>query len=386
MVRAFWRKHKRPLGLLIVLLALGLCAIELTRQASVRRVHRHIDAGIEYVRLRRPGDAEREWLAAIKLDPNNAALWELLSTLYIHTEQWNKGSEALRQLLRVAPTRPYIYSRLAACALRSGNELEAQRLAREELKRNPGDEASLTILAFLSNMQDNTEEQIGYLQRLLERSPNNPETLHALAQAYREAGKYPQVLPIVDRLIAVSPTDPYAYAMRGAARYETDASPAGTAQAEGDLLKALASEPDFAFARFNLGRVYLRQREYDKAITQLEIAEQLYPGKMDVPFELATAYSRTGQTEKAKLARQRFATLRQEATLVSVLQKRCVLEKNNFDAYLQMGRLMLRNENFRQAFYYLQHALVLKPDNSAAKEAYQQLAAQIGRQNAPASH
>ena len=48
---------------------------------------------------------------------------------------------------------------MAACALRSGNELEAQRLAQEELKGNPGDPASLTILAFLSEMQQNTEQQ-----------------------------------------------------------------------------------------------------------------------------------------------------------------------------------------------------------------------------------
>ena len=387
-MRELWRTRKRRLLLLLLIsaLAVALWAVVLRRQLTAARVHRPIDAGMEFFRNRRPRDAEREWLAAVKLNPNDAGAWELLSELYIENEQWGQGLFALKQVLRLAPSRPYIYSRMAACALRLSNELEAQRLAQEELKRNPNDEASLTILAFLSNMQDNTEQQIGYLQRLLARSPNNPETLHALAQAYREAGKYADVLPTAERLIAVRPQDGYGYAMRGAARFEVDASPRGLAQSEADLQRALAIEPEFAFARFALGRVYLREGRYSDAITQLEEAQQLYPDKMDVPFELATAYARAGQPARAAEARRRFETLRQEATQVDVLQKQCALDKNNFPGFLRLGKIMLRNQDYRQAYYYLQHALVLNPNSAEAKAAYQELAAQLQNETAPSPH
>jgi cytochrome c-type biogenesis protein CcmH/NrfG len=386
MLRDLWRVRKRQISVLILGAAVLLWAAVLVRQATAARVQRHIDAGMEFVRKRQPREAEREWQAAVKLSPNNAGVWELLSELYIENEQWSSGMFALKQVLRLAPDRPYLYSRMAACALRMSQELEAQRLAQEELKRNPNDEASLTILAFLSNMQDNTEQQIGYLQRLLVRSSDNPETLHALAQAYREAGKYAQALPVADRLVTLRPADGYGYAMRGAARFEVDASPAGLTQSETDLKKALAIEPDFAFARFALGRVYLREGHYPEAITQLEQAEQLYPDKMDVPFELATAYARAGQTAKAAEARRRFEALRQEATQVDVLQKQCALDKNNFDGFLHLGKIMLRNQDYRQAYYYLQHAVVLNPKSAEAKAAYQQLAAQLQNETAPAPH
>lgn len=386
MLRELWRVRKRQISLLILGVAVLLWATVLAKQMTASRVRRHIDAGMEFVRTRRPHDAEREWQQAVKLDPNNAGAWELLSELYIENEQWSRGMFALQQVLRLAPTRPYLYSRMAACALRMSNELEAQRLAQEELKRNPNDEASLTILAFLSNMQDNTEQQIGYLQRLLVRSPNNPETLHALAQAYREAGKYAQALPVADHLVAVRPQDGYGYAMRGAARFEVDASPGGLKQSEADLQKALAIEPYFAFARFALGRVYLREGRYPEAIIQLEQAQQLYPDKMDVPFELATAYARTGQSARAAEARRRFEALRQEATQVDVLQKQCALDKNNFAGFLRLGEIMLRDQDYRQAYYYLQHALVLNPKSAEAKAAYQQLTAQLQNETAPAPH
>jgi tetratricopeptide (TPR) repeat protein len=375
-----WRIRKRPIAVLCVLLALTLWGIVLTRQVLAGRAQRHIDAGIEFVRSGRPREAEREWREAARLAPNNAIVWDLLSELYIDTQQWSKGTEALQNLRRVAPGRPYLYSKMAACALRTGNELEAQRLAQEELKRNPTDPASLTILAFLAEMQQDTERQIGYLQHLVAHSPNDVDALHDLIQAYAVAGKYPEALPIAEHLLAVRPQDSYAFALRGAARFETDASPAASAQAEADLLKALQGDPLSAFARYTLGRLYMREGRFDKAVFQLELAQKLTPLKMDVPFELATAYARMNQPAKAAAARQRFETLRQAANRVNELQKRCALDKNNFYAHLQLGQLLLQNADYRQALYYLQRALVLNPRSGAARDAYQKLAAQINSQ------
>jgi protein O-GlcNAc transferase len=364
---------------LIACLAAALWAFVLLRNGPAQRAQRHIDAGIEAMHTGQVKDAEREWQAAVRITPDNASLWELLSELYIKTEQWSEGTKALNQLLRIDPKRPYIYSRLAACALRSGNEVEAQRLAQEELKRNPGDEASLTILAFLSDMGENSEQHIGYLKRLLERRPDDAESLLSLSRAYYEAGKYAEIMPVVEKLIAVKPDEGDAYALRGAARYELDASPSASAQSEADLLKTLQIDPLRAFARFALGKVYMRQRKYAQAIFQLELAQKLYPRKMDVPFELATAYARTGQVSKAANARQRFETLRQQVTRVNVLQKQCSLDRNNFAAHLELGKFFLELEDHRKAWTYLRRALELNPRSVEAKQAYQQLSKQIAQ-------
>ena len=222
----------------------------------------------------------------------------LLSTLYINSEQWGKGLDALQHLLRIAPNRPYVYSRMAACALRTRNELEAQQFALLELKQNPGDDASLTIMAFLSSMEQDSAQQISYLQRLLARHPRDADTLHDLAQAYYDADKFADVIPTVDTLLTVRPDDGMAFSLRGAARYSLDATEAASAQSQSDLLKALQINPLSAFARYMLGRVYLRQGQFQRAIFQLDLAQKLYPRKMDVPFELAIAYARVGQSEK----------------------------------------------------------------------------------------
>lgn len=365
--------------LLVAVIAVGLWVYVFARTLSGRQAQRHIDAGIEYIRAAQPGKAEQELQAAARLSPDNADLWELLGELYLKTERWSKGRAAFENLLRVAPRRPYVYSRLAACALRGGDELEAQRCAHEELKRNPNDSASLTMLAFLSDMQNDLPQRISYLQRLLALHPTDASTMHDLIEAYTKSEKYADMLPMADRLLAIKPGDGFALALRGAARYETDASPVATAQAEADLSHSLQQQPQFAFALYSLGRVYARQGQFRKAISELEQAQGINPGRMDIPFALTAAYARAGQTAKAQEARARFEYLRQLATHVSVLQKQCSLEKDNFAAHLEMGQLTLTQGDYRQATYYLQRALALKPDDPGAKQAYQELAAQINQ-------
>lgn len=384
-LRTFWQARKRQIYLVVIAAALALWAVVFVRMRAAAQVQRHIDAGADYVRRGQPGAAEREWREAAKLDPRNATVWDLLSELYIETEQWSKGSDALRQLQRAAPNRPHLYARMAACALRTGNEVEAKRLAELELKRDPADEPSLAMMAFLSSMQDDSDQQIVYLQRLLARSPNDTDTLTDLVQAYGGAGRYVELLPIADRLIKLKPDDAYGYGMRGAATFETDASPSAAARAEADLTRALSLSPLSPFVRFTLGRLYMRQGEFAKAIFQLELAEKLNPQKMDIPFALATAYARAGQPAKAAAARQRFEALRQEETRINVLKKRCALETGNVSIHLELGQLMMKYGEDRQALYYLQHAATLDPRNAEVGQSLSALEARLKSEPAPSA-
>lgn len=382
MLRAPGLPQKRPLLILTLILMLALCATVFARRAVSRQAQRHINIGIELIQKGQPTEAETEWREAARLSPQNPLVWDLLSELYINTQQWSKGAEALKQLLKVDPKRPYAYSRLAVCALRSGSEIEARSFAEEELKRNPDDESSLTILAFLADMQDDTERQVGYLKRFLTRHPNDSDTLFSLASAYSGVGKFVDAFPVADHLVSIKPDLGTAYAIRAGARYETDASPSATALSEADLLKSLKSDPLSSYARYVLGLVYLRQGQYPRAILQLELAQKLSPLKMDVPFALANAYARAGQSEKATATRKRFAKLREAATLSSVLQKQCSLHPDDFPSHLKMGELMQQNGNDRRAMYYLQKATTLNPQSVEAKKAYDKLTAQIRAQQA----
>ena len=364
---------------LLTVFAIALWIVVFITQRNSSDNGQRLERGATFVKEGNPKQAETEWLIVAKRSPNNPVVWELLAELYINTEQWAKANSALRELQKIAPLRPQIYSRMAACSLRLGNEPEAQRLAKEELKVNPEDQSSLAILAFLANMQESSVDQVGYLYRILAKHPEDSDNLLSLSQALYESGKYQEAIDAATKLLAITPSNAMAFSIRASSRYEIDATPDASSLSEKDILNALKAKPLSAFSRYTLGQINLRQGKLKEGIKQLELAEKLNPRKLDIPFALQKAYLKDGQPQKSEAERIRFVKLREDTTLKNVLQKKCTVERNNFDIHLQLGLMMLEDENYRKATYYIDRALILQPRNKDAIKASEKLKLASGR-------
>ena len=72
---------------------------------------------------------------------------------------------------------------------------------------------------------------------------------------------------------------------------------------------SVATAPDSAPARFDLGGVLRRLGRNDAAIEQLEVARRLSPEDPDVLVELGLAYMATGKNDKALEAFKRAVAL-----------------------------------------------------------------------------
>jgi Flp pilus assembly protein TadD len=79
-----------------------------------------------------------------------------------------------------------------------------------------------------------------------------------------------------------------------------DPEPDSLHQARASLLKAVQLRPDFGEAWDRLGYTYQVEEELTDAIQALETAHRLLPSRMDVAHNLAIAYARTGQEQKAE--------------------------------------------------------------------------------------
>jgi tetratricopeptide (TPR) repeat protein len=365
-------------ALILVLLAATLWAAVFFRQYHEAPVRRHIEAGAEYARLGQAGRAEQEWREAVRLDPNNAAAWELLGELALSTDNWTLGSEAFGQLARLKPDAPNVHGRLAACLLRSGDEVGAFKHAQEELKHDPEDGSSLLISALLLSNMGQLQREVEYLRRLLKQMPDDPDVLALLAETLTYTSNYAEARDVIGRLLKVAPDNAEAYDLRGVGWFNEDPSPQGMAQAESDLLKALRLNPLAPFPRLYLGKIYRRRNQPQKALFQLEEAYRLLPHREDILFELAGAYEQAGQPQKAAQTRQKFETMRQEADLVSSLEKKCKVYPDNFDYHLQLGLLEWKRGEYHKARAYLTRASVLRPADSRVNAALRKLASTTG--------
>jgi tetratricopeptide (TPR) repeat protein len=93
-----------------------------------------------------------------------------------------------------------------------------------------------------------------------------------------------------------------------AAEYKLD-SAAGLPYAE----EAVKLNPRIPFGHYLLGLLYLDTDNYQKAIPELEIAEQSFHKDAQLYFALGSAYSRAGRQQDAERARAEFQRLSKES-------------------------------------------------------------------------
>ena len=341
------------------------------RDAPVRR---HIEAGREFALRGQARPAEQEWLKALRLDPKNAVAFEALGELYLSTGNWAGGAGVFARLAAIRPALPQVHSRLAVCLLRAGDEVGAFQAAQKELKRNPDDVAAVTITSLLSSNMGEFQKELSGLRRLIELDPKNVPLLTLLAENLTFTHKYDEARKVIGRILAVDPNHAEAYALRGACWFNSDTSPAGQARAEEDFRRSLQANPLAPFPRLYLGKIYRRQRQPERAVTQLELARKLTPGKVDIWFELAGAYEQAGNSEQAAFARKRFQELRGIIDRRNSLLKKCAVNPDNFDDSLELGNLALREGDVRIARIYLARARDLRPSDRRPREGLNRLA------------
>ena len=118
-----------------------------------------------------------------------------------------------------------------------------------------------------------------------------------------EEDRYPEAVALFEEVLAGEPvlktevSGPYARALIGQASMLAEHSPG---EAEALFLKAIKSDPKSVQAHFQLGHLYVKQKEYIKAIGVYESAAKLDPQFSETYFNLAFIYAVKKEYAKAE--------------------------------------------------------------------------------------
>jgi serine/threonine protein kinase len=134
------------------------------------------------------------------------------------------------------------------------------------------------------------------LRRLLRRAPNEPSVHSAAAYVYRLSGQYDLALREWDQLLRVSPGDIVFAAYNRARIYIYQGE---YRQAEEELNRGLASEPNHALLRSYGAVIDYHQGEVDKAISTLEDVMAKNPDLHSYRLFLAFCYRARGEPDRA---------------------------------------------------------------------------------------
>lgn len=156
------------------------------------------------------------------------------------------------------------------------------------------------------------QQAITLYERALEIDPNFAKAYAGLADCYNltMSGltpdvRYPRALEYAEKAVALDPDDATGHTSLGFLRYKFEWR---WAQAEAELKKAIALDPNYALAHHWYGELLGLMGRYEESVTQLRMAMALEPQTLAIQSDLVPPLLRSGRIAEARAVVEAAAT------------------------------------------------------------------------------
>ena len=294
------------------------------------------EAGLMYARMAKYERAVRQFELARNGYPDPYEVTFNLALAYIKNKNYRAAIQTTQEFLSKGNQRAELHNLLSQAYEGNGQTVEAYNALRKATQLDPNDENNYLDLATLC--VDHANYDLGleivnigikniprsdrlYFQRgtlLAMKGESNQavadfETASTLAPerglpyvargiVLLELGEISKAINLIHQRVAANPNDYLVQYVLGEALNRS--GPALGSAEENEAVQALEKSvlinPTFAASRAVLGKMLLRRNEVDRAIVHLEKALELDPAETSTTYQLALAYRKKGNLERAK--------------------------------------------------------------------------------------
>jgi len=200
--------------------------------------------------------------------------------------------------------------------------------------------------AFQLHQSGQVSEALDLYDKVLARQQNNARLLYLAGTANLQLGRMEQGIVLLQRSLAINPSDPVAHNNVGRARQALRQADEALASYDG----ALAIKPDYAEAWYNRGTVLQEQRCLDEALASYDKALAISP-------VIAEAHTRRGSVL--------YDLERLDEALASY-DKALTIDPHNAGAHCHRGIVLRELRRPLEALACYDAALAIKPDYAEA--------------------
>jgi tetratricopeptide (TPR) repeat protein len=241
-----------------------------------------------------------------------AELYNLAARAYLGAGRLQEAYDALRTAVRLEPTAILNYVDLAMICLEHENLDLGMEIADVGLRQRPDSwllHLQKGVLLAMKSEFGKAEDEFESARRLA--PPEQAVPYAALSMVWMQSGQADKAVEVLRAETARRPGDsvvPYLLAV-ALQRSGIDPESAGGAEAVAALRASIAAKPGFAPSRSELGRLLLRRGDTEGAIRELEKAAALDPSRTATLYNLAQAYRKQGDRDKASQLLARVSKL-----------------------------------------------------------------------------
>lgn len=203
---------------------------------------------------------------AVEADPNYAEAWYQAGYCFGALGRHTEALRASRQAAKLRPEWSATYINIGVSSYALGSYKDAADAYRQALRIEENDAETRFLLGTALGKLNRTDEEILEYRRTLTLKPDHSQAIEKLGLALFKVKRYGEAATMFEQLRSYKP-DARTYNYLGESLLEINK----TDEALDALNTALGYDSEFAKARFNLGRAYLKQGNKDLATMQYEI-------------------------------------------------------------------------------------------------------------------
>lgn len=188
------------------------------QQVNLDRAEARVNLGWLALREGEAAVAEREYRAALRLQPDFTGGYVNLADLLRMQGRDAEGEALLREGLERAPGAPELLHAVGLTLVRLGRTAEAVPLLREASALAPHDARLAYVYAVALHSGGDTSAAVEWLEAFLGERPGNREALLGLSGLHLDAGDREAALARVQTLLELDPDDPEGLRLQDAAR------------------------------------------------------------------------------------------------------------------------------------------------------------------------
>ena len=321
--------------------------------------------GLAYTGLEKFEDAITAYQRAIASAPDWAYTHAALGSAYANTHRYTEALDAYKAAVALDTNDEMIHHQLGNVYSKRGEHAAAVRHQLQAITISPQFAAAHYQLGLLYAQQKQWADAINAYRTAYEKDPALVEALYNLAQAYLRSGETAaareQMALFEERKAILTPL----HELRGA-------------------LQRTQGITERAQVLTNIGRLYLKDGHYEKAVWEYQKALGMDPQLVAAYNGIGIAYTMLEKYSQAVTAQQKalelqpnfakahaglgLAYLRQNKTELALEHYRqtVALEPQFLEAHLKIGIILLNQERYAEATDTYLTVVALKPDDAEA--------------------
>ena len=282
--------------------------------------------GLAYTGLEKFDDAIAAYQRAIASAPDSAYTHAALGNAYANTHRYTEALEAYKIAVALDPDDKMIHHQLGNVYSKRGEHAAAIQHQQQAITLAPKFGDAHYQLGLLYAHEKRWNEAINAYHTAYQHNPTRVEALYNLAQAYRRIGDTTaareQMKRFQDRKAVLDPL----HQLRGALQRTQDTT---------ERAQILA----------NIGRHYLKDENYEKAVWEYQKALGMNP-------QLSAAYNGIGIA---------YTVLERYSEAIDAQQKALAFQPNFVEAHAGLGLVYLKQNHTEPALKHYRQAVALDP-------------------------